>query len=246
MKKIIVSICTLALAAALLGTSTYAWFSMNKTVTAGSMEIKATTDANLVIAKGASVELAGITGTAVTDLGVSATAVTPCDLTDATGTVTVKYPETYTTDPTVGSAGSGATWKEIGTITNTTVSDEKVKGYVAVGYVTIARKQTKTDGVYKITPSCTVTCDKASNLNKAMRAGLIINGKLYESNDANSTGDTAITFTFSDVTGLADNTAYSVALLLWFEGEDSDCYANNAVDLSKNTANWTFTSADNA
>lgn len=44
MKKIIVSICTLALAAALLGTSTYAWFSMNKSVTATGMTVTAQSD----------------------------------------------------------------------------------------------------------------------------------------------------------------------------------------------------------
>ena len=244
MKKLIPAICMLLVAASLLGTSTYAWFSMNTTVTASSLEIKATTDANLYIAKGASVAIGSITGIQVTDLAVAANAVKPCDLVDASGTVTVNDAKTYTTAPQVGSAGEAATYTKIGTITETTSTNEDTKNianYVAVGYVTIARKQTNT-GNYTLTPSCTVTCENASNLNKAMRAGIIINGKLYEANDANSDGTTAITFTFpSNVTNLADNTAYSVALLLWFEGEDTDCFVNNAVSLSNNTAAWSFT-----
>mgnify|MGYP006934509974 CR=1 FL=1 len=245
-KKLIPAFCMLLISAVLMGTSTFAWFSMNSEVTAGALTIKATTDANLFIANGASVELDAITGTSVDNLNVSANAVKPCELTDADGTVTVKDVATYTTNPTVGTAGTAATYTNIGTITNTAKTNETGKdvgNYVAVGFVTIARKQT-TAGTYKITPVCTVNTASASNLNKALRAGLIINGVLYESNDADSAG-TEISFTFNDVTGLADNTAYSVALLLWFEGEDTDCTANNAVSLSQNTANWTFTSAAN-
>ena len=43
MKKLIPALCMLLVAAALMGTSTFAWFSMNSTVTASTMQIKATT-----------------------------------------------------------------------------------------------------------------------------------------------------------------------------------------------------------
>lgn len=49
MKKLIPALCMLLIAAAMLGTSTYAWFSMNKTVTATGMQVKATSAASLVI-----------------------------------------------------------------------------------------------------------------------------------------------------------------------------------------------------
>ena len=41
MKKLIPALCMLLIAAALLGTSTYAWFSMNSSVTAEGMTINA-------------------------------------------------------------------------------------------------------------------------------------------------------------------------------------------------------------
>lgn len=44
MKKLIPAICMLLVAASLLGTSTYAWFSMNTTVTATGMQVSAKTD----------------------------------------------------------------------------------------------------------------------------------------------------------------------------------------------------------
>ncbi len=49
MKKLIPAICLLLISAVLLGTSTYAWFSMNKTVTATGMQVKATSASSLVI-----------------------------------------------------------------------------------------------------------------------------------------------------------------------------------------------------
>ncbi len=44
MKKLIPALCMLLVAAALLGTSTFAWFSMNKTVTATGMQVTAKSD----------------------------------------------------------------------------------------------------------------------------------------------------------------------------------------------------------
>lgn len=49
MKKLIPALCMLLVAAALLGTSTYAWFSMNTTVSANGMSITAQTQGNLLI-----------------------------------------------------------------------------------------------------------------------------------------------------------------------------------------------------
>ena len=221
---------------------------MNTTVTASSMQIKATTDANLYIAKGASVALDAITGTSVDDLSVAVAAVKPADMQASGGTVTVKAAKTFTTAPTVSTAGSASTYDDIGTVTVSAANDATgfdIDDYAAVAFVSIARKQDVAQ-TYKLTPTCTVSLPQVSgqdsNLNKSLRAGLIINGAFYESNDANTASGTA-TFTFSDVTGLADNTAYSAALLLWFEGEDSDCFVNNAIILSNNTAEWSFTSA---
>ncbi len=54
MKKLIVSICTLALSAIMLCSSTYAWFSMNQTVEAGGMTVKASVSSNLFIDQKAS------------------------------------------------------------------------------------------------------------------------------------------------------------------------------------------------
>lgn len=51
MKKIIPSICMLLVTAVLMGTSTYAWFSMNKKVEVTGMKVTASTSSNMIISK---------------------------------------------------------------------------------------------------------------------------------------------------------------------------------------------------
>lgn len=52
-KKLVPAICMLLVSAVLMGTSTYAWFSMNTSVTAKGMSVKASTDnAYLIISAG--------------------------------------------------------------------------------------------------------------------------------------------------------------------------------------------------
>ena len=50
MKKLIPALCMLLISAVLLGTSTYAWFSMSGEVSATGMQVKAATDSDLQIA----------------------------------------------------------------------------------------------------------------------------------------------------------------------------------------------------
>ena len=242
--QLLAAVAMVLVASVALGSSTYAWFASNNKVTAASMEVKATTGPNLYIAKGANVALDGLTATTVTDLGVSNTAISPAELSDDDGTVTVKNVATYDVAPTVSTSGSAATYTDIGTLTTAEAKDESgqdLDNYSAYGFVTIARKQTN-KGTYTLTPKCTINFGEASKLNKCIRAGLIINGALYEPSGANIEAGKA-EFTFANVENLSDNTADSACLVIWFEGEDENCTSNNAVKVSTNTATWEFTAA---
>ncbi|MBP5209532.1 MAG: hypothetical protein J6125_01595, partial [Clostridia bacterium] len=61
MKKLIPALCLLLISAAMLGTSTFAWFSMNTTVSATNMTVKATASKNLLISKTSASEGFGAT-----------------------------------------------------------------------------------------------------------------------------------------------------------------------------------------
>ena len=52
-KKLIPALCMLLVSAILLGSSTYAWFSMNTQVTATGMQVKAQAEGGIVIANSA-------------------------------------------------------------------------------------------------------------------------------------------------------------------------------------------------
>lgn len=51
-KKLIPALCMLLISAVMLGSSTFAWFSMNKTVTASGMQVKAQAEGSIVITAG--------------------------------------------------------------------------------------------------------------------------------------------------------------------------------------------------
>lgn len=82
-KKLIPAFCMLLISAVLMGTSTYAWFSMNKTVTANGMEVTAKSNASYLLI-GSSAEAA----TVKTGLTTTATAT-------QTGTATTCYPVAF-------------------------------------------------------------------------------------------------------------------------------------------------------
>ena len=89
MKKLIPALCLLLVAAALMGTSTFAWFSMNKQVTATGMQVKAKSNATYLLIGDA------------TDVGKTAAELQAAALiTDAahnSGSGITYYPADYTT-----------------------------------------------------------------------------------------------------------------------------------------------------
>lgn len=82
-KKLIPAFCMLLISAVLMGTSTYAWFSMNRTVTANGMEVTAKSNASYL--------LIGSTSDAATNkTGLTTTATAT-----KTGTTTSCYPVAF-------------------------------------------------------------------------------------------------------------------------------------------------------
>lgn len=252
-KVIIPALAMIALTTAASATGTVAWFAANGTVTASTMTFKAVAGANLYIKKGVVADVNTITETSVTDLGVnvSTAGISPCDMKASGGTVTVQKPATWTSKPTVNDKGNPATYTPIADVTSSSPTEEsddalELKKYIALAHVTIARKQTNASS-FTLRPSVDITFGDVNNLNKAIRAGLIINGVYYESGDLELSEDNkkgSYTWNASEqltLPVLDDNKAYSTALMIWYEGNDDDCISNNAIDVTTNVATWTFT-----
>ena len=256
-KIVIPALGLLLLSTAASVTGTVAWFSANATVTASALTIKASVDANLFIENGIVPAIDSVTHTSATldGDGVTSTKVSPVDF-DQTSGLIARIPATYSTAPDVANAGSAATWTTVATLSSGTSgavtgaskspSGTYVpKDYFVYGYVTIARKQT-TASTFNLSATATVTYSVESQLNKAFRVGVLIDsGTMVESADnAAVSGSVALMSGVTVASGLDDNEVHVALLLGWFEGQDTDCYTNNAVALSTNTIEWQFTAVD--
>lgn len=85
MKKLFMSIFAVVFAVFALGTSTFAWFSMNKTVTATGMQVTATAEGSLVIATTAPAADASTTEVDFTSTGLQTLFASTHDLAFSTG-----------------------------------------------------------------------------------------------------------------------------------------------------------------
>ena len=75
-KKLIPALCMLLISAVLMGTSTYAWFSMNKTVTATGMQVTAKNDSIFLIVGSGATTAAELQKTNATTVAASTTSKT--------------------------------------------------------------------------------------------------------------------------------------------------------------------------
>ena len=104
-KKLFPATCLLLVACTLMGTSTFAWFSMNKTVTATGMEIKAKSNTVFLQIKGDNDGGYSQTGTTV----MTDTAVFPVSHKDTSGIQDATKPVTLTKD-NIETVGTGTPW----------------------------------------------------------------------------------------------------------------------------------------
>ena len=261
-KVIIPALGILLLSTAASVTGTVAWFTTNNSVSASTMTIKAVVSGNLFIKEGNSATLDQINAVSAT-LSKEALALSPVDVVaDGTTGAKLQIPDVYSTSPAVGDAGVVSTYKAVTGSSITPVGATNETGYVLVDYVSIANKQTNAS-TFPLHPTVEVEVNSDDLLAKALRAGIVIaqfDGSLgaatyYESGDAaistKTVGEVTKTYATLDFnngtnpypSALNDNKIYRVALMLWFEGDDGDCFVNNAQHLGNCVASWTFSSA---
>lgn len=247
MKKLIPALAMLLVAAALMGTSTYAWFSANQSVTASGMQVKAASTGGLAIASYTANDNNDAIAPGVNAFKSAASAV----WTNKTGDV----------QPTSADAG---TW-------HTAVAKD-VDNFAATSYT----KSTATTGLYQQTKwqikslaetgtvSVAVTGIKvetaddvsSANLNNAIRVALCVtNGNsvswfyfapmytegsyTYINKDSsavsyNTTGNNALNLGTAPgtviCTGLGTTPA-TIDAYVYYEGQDENCTSANAINI---------------
>ena len=242
-KKLIPALCMLLVSAVMLGSTTFAWFSMNTKVTASNMEVKATASRNLLISKtsadaddySASVDMlisktslvpvttiGGDTTSPVfskiLSVGTSMTqdnAARGEDTTYTTATVNTDYVKTTIWLKCVGEDASNLKVK-----INTTTGGEK-KLDPAIRVMIVDHTNTKTYIYSPIANAAYITSGKAgASVNAA-------DSKLVMGNITTAAIDTTVI-----LSNITRDTAYQFDIYAWYEGEDVNCKATNTLDMA--------------
>ena len=262
MKKLIPALCMRLVAACLMGTSTYAWFSAGTTVTAEGMAITATSSGGLAIAtsssKNATLTDAAFTSTkadvsAATAWNNGTTTVAPVSANgDAWYTAKAKAADSYEAD---------GGYTPVAASTVDTASGKAGVGYFHHSQVyvkTLNQNATSTNAATLYVSKVTVTQGSGGNeLEKALRVAFECDGKwvIFAPNQAtgyagkHTDGTQAVAYTASDAfvvgttgtssTAALDDLAYgkdaytTVNVYLYYEGEDENCKTVYAVNLAE-------------
>lgn len=246
-KKLIPALCMLLVSAVMLGSTTFAWFSMNNTVTATGMEIKAEVPTQLLIKTdgdwGSTVAFAHKDGT-------MATTVVPVSASNLTKDQTLNgrfYKLTEAGMKKVNETGSlnGLTiGADYDYSTNTADFAETKVDYFADDFsLQLAGKLQTAAG--KVTAKAVISSKDgtATSLDEITKALHIVitdkTGKVIINKDCGELGELTITagaskeLSLGDVhTFTTDNETKEFAVYVFYDGNDTDCKNANAVDIS--------------
>lgn len=226
MKKLIPAIALLLISAVVLSTASFAWFSMNSTVTAKGMEVKAKTSKNLLISK-----------TAASGFGLEV---------DMTKSTTSMQPATSSDGKTFFKAtknSAGYNNYEITGLVDSDLSDANAD----VNYQknTVYLKSESVDESFSYFYVSGITSEGFTSLGdlaKSLRVSVVYGGtaKIYAPVVGNTetyqagkplTETTPIAQSYTDANKIAatiNNTGIQVDIYIWFEGQDTSCTSSNA------------------
>lgn len=238
-KKLIPALCMLLVSAVLVGTSTYAWFSMNDQVTATGLSVTAKTDQHyLIISENATTVEALHKLTAKNSKTVTLTAngdVQPCvpaaTVVDATTAAEVaKWGYAVSDDPSNVNASA------------TTTALEKFDGYVVrkTVYMTLVENSVNVNG---LTAQVAIAAANSKTITAAKVLLAVSTGDdtavTAVENGAHKFGTTDTTAVDLNTGVITANTLVKVDIYIYLDGTDASIYTNNMTNLD--TANITLT-----
>ena len=238
-KKLIPALCMLLVSAVLVGTSTYAWFSMNDQVTATGLSVTAKTDQHYLIISETATTVEALHGlTAKESKTVTLTAngdVQPCvpaaTVVDATTAAKVaKWGYAVSDDPSNVNASA------------TTTALEKFDGYVVrkTVYMTLVENSVNVNG---LTAQVAIAAANSKTITAAKVLLAVSTGDdaavTAVENGAHIFGTTNTTAVDLNTGVITANTLVKVDIYIYLDGTDASIYTNNMTNLD--TANITLT-----
>lgn len=263
MKKIIPSICMLLVTAVLMGTSTYAWFSMNRKVEVNGMKVTASTSANLVITDTPGAEFSSVDSFNVT-LPDTITELAPVSSKDGKLFYTTEAAAKGNTGFDVEDGAEFTKVENAGTSTAkyyyTKTVYIGVKGVNGLGQLKVEPQigtSTKHGGVaekndiYKALRIAVFAKDQNSTVfagdlsSRANWNPIVKAGKKGTDTGLTEAGTTtAVTkgtgVALAGLAKLEKEVWYEINIFVWLDGQDEACTANNANIANVNIANLTI------
>ena len=250
-RKLLPALSMLLISALLMGSSTFAWFSMNTTVTATGMQVEATAPKSLSISNAAdgtfTNSVSSATSTKSTLIPVSTADLTNWFYVKDAGGIDYNNSE-YTPDTTFSKVNAETSyfakhsfWLKV------TGGSETDNSYTKLFVKAIEVKAG--------------AADATANLPKALRVGVVCGEKKYIYAPKNSsveykaiaslkntdkpelTNENVSLGTHTSASTLVDKidgTAKQVDVYIWFEGQDTNCKSSEAINIEAYTITLTF------
>lgn len=251
-KKVVPALCALLVSAVMLGSSTYAWFSMNTQVTATGMNVTATSNSTYLVisdsttlADKASLDLSSVKGTL---LPVS---YTTTDITESDATV-VHANKWFTATGTNASDGSAknGTKTELNLSENGTLTADETKQYYVVTsfYIGLAQGSSAVETGKGIQADVKFNAANDSNLHKCLTVKIVYGDNTLGADTTTQTyvygaANGPVTKYSTDLQAdtLITTKATKVTVYIYFDGADANCTTANAINLGKIQVDLTFT-----
>ena len=247
-RKLIPAVCMLLLAAVMAGTSTFAWFSMNTTVTAGTMAVSATAPTNLRICATNSTDDSEWSG-ALSLSGSGLTTMVPVSC-DNTNTPLAFYKVKDNGDKIEYDKGA---YKEDTTFEAATAGKDyyttsfwiKAVGKDATNLKLSTIKMNEGGGKKQLDKALRVmaVCGENKFIYEPVADAAATYQAVKSLNDEKPVlGDNIIVSDAASVLAkTVTKTAVEVTIYIWYEGQDPACKSSNTVDMAGTTFTLSFT-----
>ena len=244
-KRLIPAMCLLLISAVLLGTSTFAWFSMNRRVTATGMQVTATTDNIFLQIENVNGDSTNAAKTEAAAVASSAT-IRPTDYMMISSSGEVTWGRTNSDDPNDEKYTAKALLEEIGS--------SALPGYIWTDtfHIFVAQNANANEGHNLVLESVTVddggaTIDMQESLRVLVvgpdgamlwaNAGAMENSSAVASSATIDYKNTSSTVLAEDI----DSVGVDVVVYIYFCGNDESVTTNNAQNLGLLSIELTFT-----
>lgn len=246
-RKLIPALCMLLVSALFVGTSTYAWFSMNTTVTATDMKVTAKSDSIYLLISKDKTTAESIQGDKLTTVAINnnKTELMPSALaTKATNTdVKVESISDYSAATnwyTAYALKEDASAVKMNTEKNLATEGLNFADYVQTYTYTFTLAKGSNAAKDLTVSKCEMTAgtDKGTNTITPVRVLLVCGNNVVEFDSTGATVDAAASKLLA--ASVTDSSVVTVKAYVYYNGNDTAVYTNNVANLAGASINLTF------